>query len=320
MDKLTDPGSGPESAKDGAGSSRGITAEGLELLLGKLIGRMAVCPSDDVLSRLSEMKENETERGAAAVYECMFRNLDISRRTLRPFCQDTGILHFYIRAGAAFRLLPDVERVVRDAALAASANVPLRPNAVLPFTDRNTGNNIGPCAPYIHWEITGGDSAEITVYMAGGGSSLPGFARVLTPSQGYGAVEDLVAEAVRTKGVNSCPPLIAGVGIGPSMEIAAELSKKALLRRCGSKNPDPDARAMEERLFRRLNAMRLGPGGTGGSESMLAVNVEAGAHHPATLAMAVSFGCWATRKGVLFIDGEGNATVTSHRDLSGNDG
>lgn len=308
MDKI----GGRRDKPGGVGKEAGMTAGGLVLLLEKLIGRMAACPSDDVLSRLEEMQKQETEENAAAIYGCMFKNLEISRSTGRPFCQDTGILHFYVKAGASFGLLGGLNEILVNAAQSASASVPLRPNAIMPFTDKNTGNNIGPCSPYIHWEITDGDAAEITVYMAGGGSSLPGFARVLTPSQGYGAIEDLVADTVRTAGVNSCPPLIVGVGIGPSMDIAAELSKKALLRDCGSKNPEANARAMEERLFERLNNMKLGPGGTGGSESVLAVNVEAAVHHPATLAMAVSFGCWATRKGVLVIDGDGTAKVLSH--------
>lgn len=287
----------------------------LTQMLERLIGHMALCLSDDVERRLSQMRENETEKNASKIYECMFDNLAAARRDSRPFCQDTGILHFYVKAGASFKLLPLLNEIVMNAAIGASKSVPLRPNAVMPFSDRNTGDNIGPCSPFIHWELAEGDLCEITVYMAGGGSSLPGFARVFTPSEGYGAIEDLVAETVRTKGVNSCPPLIVGVGIGASMDVAAELSKKALLRECGSFNPDPGAAEMEKRLFERLNNMRIGPGGTGGTESVLAVHVEAAVHHPATLAAAASFGCWATRKGTLAVDAEGNGAVTSHREL-----
>ena len=66
--------------------------------------------------------------------------------------------------------------------------------------------------------------------MAGGGCTLPGKAMVLMPGAGYEGVTDFVLDQMTTYGLNACPPLLVGVGVGTSVETAALNSKKALMR------------------------------------------------------------------------------------------
>ena len=140
------------------------------------------------------------------------------------------------------------------------------------------------------------DELELYFYMAGGGCSLPGFSKVLMPLEGYEGIAKAVFEQMTTYGVNACPPCLVGIGIAGSSEVAAKLSKKALLRQVGSHNPNPKAAEMEKLLEDGLNSIGLGPGGFGGKLSVMGVNIEQASRHPATLAMGLSTACWAHRR------------------------
>lgn len=95
--------------------------------------------------------------------------------------------------------------------------------------------------------IPDNDDAEIEVYMAGGGCTLPCRSKVLMPSEGYEGVVKFVFENISTLAVNACPPVLVGVGIATSVETAAVLSRKAILRPIGSRHPNPKAAELELR-------------------------------------------------------------------------
>ena len=77
----------------------------------------------------------------------------------------------------------------------ATVKAPLRHNAVEIFDEVNTGKNTGSGVPWVTWDIVpDGDDAEIEVYMAGGGCTLPGRSKVLMPSEGYEGVVKFVFE------------------------------------------------------------------------------------------------------------------------------
>lgn len=63
-----------------------------------------------------------------------------------------------------------------------------------------------------------------------GGCSLPGAAKVLMPLEGYEGVVKFVFDILCDRGVNTCPPLLVGVGITGSIDVASTLSKRALMR------------------------------------------------------------------------------------------
>ena len=123
----------------------------------------------------------------------------------------------------------------------------------------------------------------------------------------------LISGIVTDRGVNACPPLAIGVGIGGCITTATHLSKKALLRKVGSHNPNPKVAEFENILSDAINKIGVGPQGLGGSESLLGLNVETICRHPATLAVSVSTGCWAHRRATLAIDKDGNCDMITHK-------
>ena len=157
----------------------------------------------------------------------------------------------------------------------ATVKAPLRHNAVEIFDEVNTGKNTGSGVPWVTWDIVpDGDDAEIEVYMAGGGCTLPGRSKVLMPSEGYEGVVKFVFENISTLAVNACPPVLVGVGIATSVETAAVLSRKAILRPIGSRHPNPKAAELELRLEEGLNRLGIGPQGLTGNSSVMGVHIE----------------------------------------------
>lgn len=258
--------------------------------------------SDDVIARLEEMRKGEDTPLQKAIYDSYMENLKMAAQLNRPSCQDTGMIQFYIKAGTAFPHLNITEEVLTQAVRRATASVPLRPNAVNFFDEKNTGDNIAERCPWIYWElIPDSTELEITLYLSGAGCSLPGKAKVFKPSDGIEAIIPFVFDAVCGPGINACPPLLVGIGLGHNIENAAVLSKKALLRPFGTEHHNQKGAQLEKRIMAGLNDLGMGAQGLRGNNCVMGVHIESSARHTATIACAVNFSCYMLRRGVISI-------------------
>ena len=243
-------------------------------LVADFVGHISKKLPDDVIAKLRELGAQETDPLPRVLYETMSRNQDLAVELDRPSCQDTGVLQFWVKCGTGFPYINELEELLKEAVVQATFAAPLRHNSVETFDEFNTKRNVGKGTPTVWWDILPhSDQCEIYAYMAGGGCSLPGKAMVLMPGAGYEGVTDFVLDQMTTYGLNACPPLLVGVGVATSVETAALLSKKALMRPIGSHNPNPNAAKMERLLEDGINAIGLGPQGMGGRYSVLGVNL-----------------------------------------------
>ena len=279
----------------------------------RLVDYMSKKLPDDVENKLRELAAQETNTLAKLLYETYFKNQDEALRLNRPSCQDTGLLQFFVRCGSEFPLILNLEGVLREAVKQATIEAPLRHNAVVTIDEYNTGLNIGKDAPSVFWEIVSGDRCEIDAYMAGGGCTLPGHAMVLMPGDGYEGVVKYVLDVLTEYGINACPPLLVGVGVATSVETAALLSKKALMRPLGQHNPNERAAGLERLLEEGINRIGFGPQGMTGNASVLGVHVENSARHPSAIGVGVSTGCWSHRRAHIIFEKDLSYTVTSHK-------
>lgn len=278
-----------------------------------LITLSSIRLSDDMADALHKLYAAETDETAKTMYGSIEDNLALAKKLHRPICQDTGLLHFFLDVGTGFPYMDDIEEVLTSATRRATKETPLRPNAVSPVGEKNSGDNTGYGAPYIDYNLVPLRSdLRLRFYLTGGGCSLPGRSKVLMPLEGVNGIKKYLYDTVVEWGVNACPPLTVGVGIGADAANAAKLSKKALIRNIGSRNPDPVFAAMEEEMQRDLDAIGIAPLGFGGSRSVLCVHVEAAARHPATLGVGLSFGCWATRRGEMIVRPDLSCEILSH--------
>ena len=217
----------------------------------------------------------------------------------RPMCQDTGIPTFYVKGKFDASLRGEIIKGVKR----ATESVPLRPNTVDPLTRENRGDNLGGGMPPIHYTPTDDDFLEIAVLIKGAGSENMTRLAMLNPSDGAEGVKRFVADSVLDAGGRPCPPGIVGVGIGGTADGCVAMSKEALLIPIDLENGDPLLKEMEEELFVKLNGSGLGPMGLGGSTTVLGVRIKKACCHTASLPVAVSIGCWATRRAVARITG-----------------
>lgn len=67
----------------------------------------------------------------------------------------------------------------------------------------------------------------ITVAPKGFGSENMTALKMFTPSATQRDVEDFIVEAVDRAGSNPCPPVVVGVGLGGTSDLAAQLAKRA---------------------------------------------------------------------------------------------
>ncbi len=269
---------------------------------------------DDVSAKLAELKDNETVPVAKVVYESMMKNQDMAIELDRPSCQDTGVINFYVSVGENYPGMGQVKDCLKEAVRSATKNAPLRHNTVAIFDEKNDGTNVGERAPFIHWDIIpGSDEIEVISYMAGGGCSLPGRAITLMPSAGYETIVQYVFDTMVDWGINACPPLLVGIGIAGSVENAAVLSKKALLRPIDERHPNEKGAELEKILEDGLNRLGLGPQGLSGNASVMGVHIESAARHPSTISVAVNVGCWSHRWGKIRIDKDMNYKVLTHK-------
>ena len=197
---------------------------------------------DDVVEKLEELGSQESAALPKVLYETMTKNQGLAVELNRPSCQDTGVLQFWLKCGTNFPYINELEALLKEAVVQATFAAPLRHNSVETFDEYNTKKNVGKGTPTVWWDIVpNSDKCEIYAYMAGGGCTLPGKAMVLMPGAGYEGITDFVLDQMTTYGLNACPPLLVGVGVGTSVETAALNSKKALMRPIGSHNDNANA-------------------------------------------------------------------------------
>ena len=282
-------------------------------MVASFVGHIGKKLPDDVVAKLEELGRQETAPLPKVLYETMTKNQNLAVKLDRPSCQDTGVIQFWLKCGTNFPYMGELEALLKEAVVKATFATPLRHNSVETFDEYNTKRNVGKGTPTVWWDIVpGSDQCEIYAYMAGGGCTLPGKAMVLMPGAGYEGVTDFVLDQMTSYGLNACPPLLVGVGVATSVETAALLSKKALMRPIGSHNENANAAKMEQLLEDGINAIGLGPQGMGGKFSVMGVNIENTARHPSAIGVAVNVGCWSHRRGHIVVDKDLNVTCDTH--------
>ena len=251
----------------------------------------------DVLTALESGLRTEESPAGRAVLGQLIENDLLAAREGRAICQDTGMVVAFVTLGQEVRVVGGSFRDAMDGAVREAYRDARLRNSVVrdPLYDRsNTGDN-APAVIYV--DLVPGDGLEIDLMAKGFGSENMSALAMLTPAEGEAGVRRLVLDTVRKAGPNPCPPVIIGVGLGGTFERAALLSKKALLRPLGEPSPDPRYAALERSLREDLNRLGIGPAGLGGRITSLAVHIETGPTHIASIPAAVNISCHASRHG-----------------------
>jgi fumarate hydratase class I len=276
-----------------------------------IIARASTQLPRDVLEALRWGRDQE-EPGSLAykALDTILKNVELASGNWQPICQDTGTPLVWIHhpQGVSTRLLT---RAFTEAVKEATARQLLRPNAVDPLTEKNTGNGAAPGIPTVHCEEWDERELEVRLLLKGGGCENVG-AQYSLPNPALGADRNLegvrrcVLDAVHKAQGKGCAPGILGVCFGGDRGSGYVESKRQLLRPLDDRNPIPVLDELEQRLLQEANQLDIGPMGFGGKTTILGVKIGYLGRLPASYFVSVSYMCWANRRAAARISPEGD--------------
>ena len=288
--------------------------------------------SPDMKKALDDALKAETGELGKKILGQLEENLKIADADEIPICQDTGMAVVFLKVGQDVHFTGgNLKDAVNEGVRRGYTDGYMRKSVVSdPLLRENTDDNT---PAIIHTEIVAGDKVEITIAPKGFGSENMSRIFMLKPADGIEGVKNAIITAVRDAGANACPPMVVGVGIGADFEKCALLAKKALTNELnsvksyygsesrdaiekdrqitssenneftatsaaknGRKQPDTTyLKDLQTKLFEELNRLDIGPGGMGGRNTVLGVNIETYPTHIAGLPVAVNICCHVNR-------------------------
>lgn len=248
----------------------------------------------DLRCAIRQAKDAERSPVGRAILGDLEENFTFAGENDLPICQDTGVALVFVDWGQECHLTGgSLEDTVNTGVARGYVEGKLRLSVVGdPLRRVNTNNN----APAVlHLRMVPGETVTVTVAPKGAGSENMSALRMFNPSAAREEIEDYIVSAADRAGANPCPPVVVGVGLGGTADLACVLAKRALLRPVGQPNADPFYADMERSVLDKLNALGIGPQGLGGTVTALGVAIEPAPAHIASLPCAVCFGCHVTR-------------------------
>lgn len=250
--------------------------------------------TDDMKNVFENAVKNEESALGKQVLGQLEENLKIAGEDMIPICQDTGMAVVFINVGQDVHLTGgDITDAINEGVRRGYVDGYLRKSVVKdPIYRENTKDNT---PAVIHFNIVPGDKIDITVAPKGFGSENMSRVFMLKPADGIEGVKEAILTAVKDAGPNACPPMVVGVGIGGTFEKCAYLAKKALTRDLNEESPVEYVRDLEKEMLEKINKLGIGPGGLGGTQTALAINIETYPTHIAGLPVAVNICCHVNR-------------------------
>ncbi len=275
----------------------------LEQYLYDLVVTTSTDLPEDVETAIAKgLEQEEPGSAAAAALKAINDNIRLARERKQPLCQDTGTIIFHVTVPENFAFSRRNFKVAAESAVVrATADGILRQNSVCPLTGKNSGNNLGPGAPVIHYHEGGENDINVALMLKGGGSenvgmqySLPD--KTIDAGRDIDGIKKCVIDAVVKAQGKGCAPGILSVVVGGDRATGYEYSKEQLLRKIGSRSSNPELAELEDEMLTKANELGIGPMGLGGKTTLLDVFIDAKNRVPASYFVSISYMCWAFRR------------------------
>jgi fumarate hydratase class I len=245
------------------------------------------------------------------------QNIDQAAACEGPICQDTGMPTFEVRVPVAANQIW-MRRQIREAVAEATRRGKLRPNSVDSITGENSGTNLGPGTPIIHFDQWERPEIEVKLILKGGGCENTN-AQYALPSElehlgradrSLEGVRKCVLHAVWKAQGKGCSPGAVGVCIGGDRTTGYLHAKEQLFRVLDDVNPDPRLAALESAIMDEANRLAVGPMAFSGTTSLIGCKIGALNRLPASFFVSIAYDCWAFRRLGVVLDAESGA-ITS---------
>jgi fumarate hydratase class I len=269
----------------------------------------------DVRAAMSMAAGLETPKTQSArALDIILQNVDMAADDAGAICQDTGMPTFLVRTPVGVNQIA-IRKAILEAVAEATRRGKLRPNSVDSITGKNSGNNLGPETPVIHFEQWEQDEIEVKLLLKGGGCEnkniqysvpcdLDHLGRVDRNLEG---VRKCLLHAVWQAQGHGCAPGALGVCIGSDRAHGYELAKGQLFRTLDDVNPDPTLAKLEAEILEEANKLGVGAMGFGGKASLIGCKIMAANRLPASFFVSVAYDCWAFRRLGVRLDADTGA-------------
>lgn len=269
----------------------------------------------DVRAAMSMAAGLETPKTQSArALDIILQNVDMAADDAGAICQDTGMPTFLVRTPVGVNQIA-IRKAILEAVAEATRRGKLRPNSVDSITGKNSGNNLGPETPVIHFEQWEQDEIEVKLLLKGGGCenkniqySVPcGLDHLGRVDRNLEGVRKCLLHAVWQAQGHGCAPGALGVCIGSDRAHGYELAKGQLFRTLDDVNPDPTLAKLEAEILEEANKLGVGAMGFGGKASLIGCKIMAANRLPASFFVSVAYDCWAFRRLGVRLDADTGA-------------
>jgi fumarate hydratase class I len=252
--------------------------------------------------RLARDAEPAGTRSAQAL-TIIAQNIDLAVDHEGAICQDTGMPTFEVHAPVGANQIW-MRQQIRDAVADATRRGKLRANSVDSITGKNSGDNLGPGTPIVHFDQWERDEIEVKLILKGGGCEntnaqyalpveLPHLGRADRTLDG---VRKCILHAVWQAQGKGCAPGAVGVCIGGDRTSGYTHAKEQLFRTLDDVNADPRLAELEASIMSTVNKLEVGTMGFGGNVTLIGCKVGALNRLPASFFVSVAYDCWAFRR------------------------
>ncbi len=262
---------------------------------------------------LALSQEDRSTRAGQAL-TVIAQNIDQAASCDGPICQDTGMPTFEVKVPVGANQIW-MKQQICDAVVEATRRGKLRPNSVDSITGENSGNNLGPGTPIIHFEQWERDAIEVKLILKGGGCENTNAQYALPAELDHLGRADRSLEGVRKCILHAvwkaqgkgCSPGAVGVCVGGDRMSGYVHAKEQLFRTLDDTNPDSRLAELEQRIMNEANTLTVGPMGFGGKTSLIGCKIGALNRLPASFFVSIAYDCWAFRRLGVVLDARSGA-------------
>ena len=279
-------------------------------------------PPDVRAAMASALASEAPATRAGQALTIIAQNIDQAESCEAPICQDTGMPTFEVHVPVGANQIW-MRAKIREAVAEATKRGKLRPNSVDSITGENSGTNLGPGTPIMHFDQWERDEVEVRLILKGGGCentnaqyALPAELEHLgRADRSLEGVRKCVLHAVWKAQGKGCSPGAVGVCVGGDRTSGYLHAKEQLFRTLEDTNPDPRLAPLEASIMDEANRLTVGPMGFSGKTSLIGCKIGALNRLPASFFVSVAYNCWAFRRlGVRLDSTTGAITSWMYRD------